>query len=51
MLCEREEDLAMMNVDFGGPYDPLNTQFVLSCFDSAQDFMENNWTNGKCMMP
>ena len=25
MLCEREEDIAMMDVDFGGPDDPLNT--------------------------
>ena len=26
----------MMNVDFGGPDDPLNTQFVLSCFDEKK---------------
>ena len=26
----------MMKVDFGGPDDPLNTQFVLSCFDEKK---------------
>ena len=26
----------MMNVDFRGPDDPLNTQFVLSCFDEKK---------------
>ena len=26
----------MMNVDFGGPDDPLNTQFVLSCLDEKK---------------
>ena len=39
MACEmsREEDLEMMNVDFGGPDGPLNTQFVLAgCFDEKK---------------
>ena len=38
MTCEmsREEDLAMMNVDFGGPDGPLNTQFLLPCFDEKK---------------
>ena len=38
MTCEmsREEDLAMMNVDFGGPDGPLNTQFLLSIFDEKK---------------
>ena len=38
MTCEmsREEDLAMMNVDFGGPDGPLNTQFLLSCFEEKK---------------
>ena len=36
MTCEmsREEDLAMMNVDFGATEsDPLNTQFLLPVFE------------------
>ena len=38
MACEmsREEDLEMMNVDFGGPDGPLNTQFLLSIFDEKK---------------
>ena len=38
MTCKmsREEDLAMMNVDFGGPDGPLNTQFLLSIFDEKK---------------
>ena len=38
MTCEmsREEDLEMMNVDFGGPDGPLNTQFLLSIFDEKK---------------
>ena len=32
----REEDLEMMNVDFGGPDGPLNTQFLLSIFDEKK---------------
>ena len=36
MLCEREEDLAMMDVDFGGPDDPLNTQFVLPMLEEKK---------------
>ena len=38
MACEmsREEDLEMMNVDFGGPDGPLNTQFLLSCFEEKK---------------
>ena len=38
MACEmsREEDLEMMNVDFGGPDGPLNTQFLLPCFDEKK---------------
>ena len=38
MTCEMsiEEDLAMMNVDFGGPDGPLNTQFLLPCFDEKK---------------
>ena len=36
MTCEtRKEDLEMMNVDFGDPDSPLNTQFLLSCFDET----------------
>ena len=37
MTCEtRKEDLEMMNVDFGDPDSPLNTQFLLSCFDEKK---------------
>ena len=38
MACEmsREEDLAMMNVDFGDADNPLSTEFVLSCFDEKK---------------
>ena len=38
MACEmsREEDLAMMNVDFGDADSPLSTEFVLSCFDEKK---------------
>ena len=37
MACEtRKEDLEMMNVDFGGPDGPLNTQFLLSIFDEKK---------------
>ena len=38
MACEmsREEDLEMMNVDFGGPDGPLNTQFLLPCFEEKK---------------
>ena len=37
MTCEMSiEDLAMMNVDFGGPDGPLNTQFLLPCFDEKK---------------
>ena len=37
MTCETcKEDLEMMNVDFGGPDGPLNTQFLLSCFDEKK---------------
>ena len=40
MTCEmsREEDLEMMNVDFGGPDGPLNTQFLLFIFDEKKLF-------------
>ena len=38
MTCEMsiEEDLAMMNVDFGCPDGPSNTQFLLPCFDEKK---------------
>ena len=37
MACEtRKEDLEMMNVDFGGPDGPLNTQFLLPCFEEKK---------------
>ena len=37
MGCEtRKEDLEMMNVDFGGPDGPLNTQFLLPCFEEKK---------------
>ena len=39
MTCERsrEEDLAMMSVDFLGPGFPLNTHFLLSLADKMND--------------
>ena len=37
MACETcKEDLEMMNVDFGGPDGPLNTQFLLPCFEEKK---------------
>ena len=37
MACEtRKEDLEMIDVDFGGPDGPLNTQFLLSIFDEKK---------------
>ena len=37
MACETcKEDLQMMNVDFGGPDGPLNTQFLLPCFEEKK---------------
>ena len=37
MACEtRKEDLEMMNVEFGGPDGPLNTQFLLFIFDEKK---------------
>ena len=42
MTCEmsarekEEEDLKMMTIDFGGPDEPFNTHFLLSCFEEKK---------------
>ena len=39
MTCDTsawEEDLKMMAIDFGGPDEPFNTHFLLSCFEEKK---------------